>query len=199
MATVRSHWGLGSRVLADMFLGEVDSVQQEQFARYQRAAASAETAAALLEMIYRNDVRAELERVQVPTVVLHRRADRAIPYTQGRELAAAIPGAALIPLDGGAHLPWAGDSASVARGLRSFLSPRSNALRLGGEPAEVLLSTREREVLAPIADGLTDREIAEQLIRSEHTVHRHAANIRHQLGRGSRTAAVAEATRLGLL
>jgi DNA-binding CsgD family transcriptional regulator len=34
---------------------------------------------------------------------------------------------------------------------------------------------------------------------SYHTVHRHVANIRHKLGRGSRTAAVAEAARLGLL
>ena len=40
VATVRSHWGLGSRVLADIFLGEADSAEQERFARYQRAAAS---------------------------------------------------------------------------------------------------------------------------------------------------------------
>jgi DNA-binding CsgD family transcriptional regulator len=62
-----------------------------------------------------------------------------------------------------------------------------------------LLSRREREVLTLVANGLTDGEIAEQLIVSPHTVHRHVANIRHKLGRGSRTAAVAEAARLGLL
>ena len=60
VATVRSHWGLGSRVLADIFLGESDSAEQERLARYQREAASPETAAALLELTYRNDVRAEL-------------------------------------------------------------------------------------------------------------------------------------------
>jgi ATP/maltotriose-dependent transcriptional regulator MalT len=63
----------------------------------------------------------------------------------------------------------------------------------------VVLSGREREVLALIASGLSDQEIAEQLILSYHTVHRHVANIRHKLGRGSRAAAVAEAARLGLL
>ena len=57
----------------------------------------------------------------------------------------------------------------------------------------MLLSGREREVLALVASGLSDREIAEQLVLSPHTVHRHVANIRHKLGRGSRTAAVAEA------
>ncbi len=199
VATVRSHWGLGSRVLADIFLGEVDSAALERFARYQRAAASAKTAATLLELIYDNDVRAELEHVRAPTVVVHRRGDRAIPYAQGRTLAAAIPGAALVPLEGSAHLAWAGDAGSVARAVRSFLSPHVETVRVGGEPADVLLSAREREVLALVANGLSDREVAEQLVLSEHTVHRHVANIRHKLGRSSRTAAVAEATRLGLL
>jgi pimeloyl-ACP methyl ester carboxylesterase/DNA-binding CsgD family transcriptional regulator len=198
VATVRSHWGLGSRVLADIFLGEADSAQQERLARYQRAAASPEMAAALLELTYRNDVRAELQRVRAPTLVVHRRADRAIPYHLGRELAAAIPGATLIPLEGSAHFPWAGDTQSVARALRSVLAPQAPA-RIVGEPAAVLLSRREREVLALVARGLSDREIDEQLVVSQHTVHRHVANIRHKLGRGSRTAAVAEAARLGLL
>jgi DNA-binding CsgD family transcriptional regulator len=49
------------------------------------------------------------------------------------------------------------------------------------------------------ARGLSDREIAGQLVLSPHTVHRHVANIRRKLGRTSRTAAVAEAARLGLL
>jgi len=198
VATVRSHWGLGSRVLADIFLGETDSFAQERLARHQRAAASPATAAALLELIYRNDVRAELPRVRAPTLVVHRRGDRAIPYHLGRELAAAIPGAALVPLAGSAHFPWAGDTQSVARALRAELAPEAPA-RIAGEPAAVLLSAREREVLALVAKGLSDPEIADQLVLSQHTVHRHVANIRNKLGRGSRTAAVAEAARLGLL
>jgi DNA-binding NarL/FixJ family response regulator len=50
-----------------------------------------------------------------------------------------------------------------------------------------------------VASGRCDGEIAEQLVLSPHTVHRHVANIRNKLGRTSRTAAVAEAARLGLL
>jgi DNA-binding CsgD family transcriptional regulator len=199
IATVRSHWGIGSRVLADMFLGDADSAQQERLARHQRAAASPQTAAALLELIYRNDVRAELARVRAPTLVVHRRRDRAIPYHLGRELAAGIPKATLIPLTGTAHFPWAGDTQSVARALRSVLAPHEAPDHDAGEPAAVLLSSRELEVLALVAKGLSDPEIAEQLVLSQHTVHRHVANIRHKLGRGSRTAAVAEAARLGLL
>jgi pimeloyl-ACP methyl ester carboxylesterase len=198
VTTVRSHWGLGSRVLADIFLGEVSGVEQERLARYQRAAASPATAAALLELVYRNDVRAELPRVQVPTLVVHRRGDRAIPYHLGRELAAGIPGATLMPLEGSAHFPWVGDAAAVARALRSALASTAPGPASGG-PAPRLLSSREHEVLVLVAAGLSDQEIAEQLVLSYHTVHRHVANIRRKLGRGSRTAAVAEAARLGLL
>lgn len=199
VAAVRSHWGLGSRVLADVFLAEAGAAEREWFARLQRVAASAETAAALLDLVYRFDVRTELERVRAPTQVVHRRDDRAIPYEQGRALAAAIPGATLVPLVGQAHLPWVGDAQSVARALRSFLVPDTDAEPAEGEPAAALLSGREREVLALVAEGLSEREIAEQLRLSPHTVHRHAANIRHKLGRSSRAAAVAEAARLGLI
>ena len=199
ITTVRSHWGLGSRLLADIFLGNVDRAEQERFARYQRAATSAETAARMLELIYRTDVRAEVPLVQAPTLVVHRRSDRAIPYALGRELAAAIPDAVLVPLKGSAHFPWAGDVDSVVRALRSALDPDVTPAGPPEEPPAVMLSAREPEVLALVAQGLNDREIAAQLVVSPHTVHRHVANIRHKLGRGSRTAAVAEAARLRLL
>ncbi len=200
VGAVRSHWGLGARVLADIFLADAGVAERERFARLQREAASAETAASLLELVYRLDVSAELERVRAPTMVVHRRADRAIPYEQGRALAAGIAGASLIPLEGSAHLPWTGDAESVVRALRSSLAPDEAAPpAVAAEPSEVLLSRREREVLALVASGLSEREIAEQLVLSEHTVHRHVANIRHKLGRGSRAAAVAEAARLGLI
>jgi pimeloyl-ACP methyl ester carboxylesterase/DNA-binding CsgD family transcriptional regulator len=199
VAAVRSHWGLGSRLLSDIFLGEAGSQEQESFARFQRLAISADSAARLLEQVYRNDVRDLLPLVKVPTLVVHRRDDRAIPYRLGRAVAAGIGGARLVPLEGSAHFPWAGDADSVVRAVRAVLSPESEPQRPAGEPAAVLLSRREREVLRLVANGLSDREIAEQLIVSPHTVHRHVANIRHKLGRGSRTAAVAEAARLGLL
>jgi pimeloyl-ACP methyl ester carboxylesterase/DNA-binding CsgD family transcriptional regulator len=200
VATVRSHWGIGSRLLSDIFLGEVDSKEQEQFARFQRLAASADTAAVLLEQVYRNDVRDQLALVRAPTLVVHRREDRAVPYRLGREVAAGITGATLVPLQGSAHFPWAGDADGVVRALRTVLSAQGPPERPADEePAAALLSRREREVLLLMANGLTDGEIAEQLIVSPHTVHRHVANIRHKLGRGNRTAAVAEAARLGLL
>src|SRR5581483_1840231 len=67
--------------------------------------------------------------------------------------------------------------------------------RRGGGP----LTPRELEVLRLVGEGLSDAEIAARLVVSEHTVHRHVANVRTKLGVGSRAAAAAKAARSGLL
>jgi len=61
------------------------------------------------------------------------------------------------------------------------------------------LSPREIEVLRLISEGLNNQAIAERLFISEHTVHRHVANTLTKLNVSSRSAAVAHASRLGLL
>ncbi len=61
------------------------------------------------------------------------------------------------------------------------------------------LTPRELEVLRLVAQGLSDSEIAERLVLSQHTVHRHVANVRGKLRLPSRAAAVAYAARAGLL
>jgi DNA-binding CsgD family transcriptional regulator len=61
------------------------------------------------------------------------------------------------------------------------------------------LTPREIEVLRLVAQGLSDAEIAERLVLSQHTVHRHVANVRAKVRLPSRAAAVAYAARAGLL
>jgi DNA-binding NarL/FixJ family response regulator len=74
-----------------------------------------------------------------------------------------------------------------------------------GEPGPVSgaglaeLTARELEVLRLVAQGFGDAEIAERLVLSQHTVHRHVANVRMKLRLPSRAAAVAYAARAGLL
>ena len=61
------------------------------------------------------------------------------------------------------------------------------------------LTPREREVLCSLAEGLTNQQIAQRLVLSEHTVHRHVANILRKLELPSRAAAAAHAAQHGLL
>jgi DNA-binding NarL/FixJ family response regulator len=60
------------------------------------------------------------------------------------------------------------------------------------------LSPRELDVLRLIVEGKSDREIAEELFISHHTVSRHVSNILGKMGVESRTAAAATAVRDGL-
>ncbi|MFG1648150.1 LuxR C-terminal-related transcriptional regulator, partial [Amycolatopsis sp. NPDC049252] len=195
-ALVGRHWGVGSRILADLFLPTATAAERDEFVRFQRAALSAEKAARSLAAVYAFDVRDELAAIEVPTLVLHRRDDRAIPFALGQDVAARIPGATFVPLDGTDHLPWRGDAESLVRPVREFLG--AGRARLPGSPSREL-SDRELDVLRLIAQGMSDQEIARRLGISAHTAHRHVSNIRGKLGVSSRAAAAAHAATAGLL
>jgi pimeloyl-ACP methyl ester carboxylesterase len=198
VSTVRSHWGLGSRLLADIFLGEADSAEQQRLARYQRVAASPETAARLLELSYRIDVRPE-------TGACARTDPGGAPSRRPRNPLRLGPRARRGDPGGDAHAPrWhrpfplGGGFPVGGTGIAIGSRPRSPTRPCTGAPGGVAVGARARGAVV-IAAGLSDQEVADHLFLSHHTVHRHVANIRRKLGRGSRAAAVAEAARLGLL
>jgi DNA-binding NarL/FixJ family response regulator len=58
-----------------------------------------------------------------------------------------------------------------------------------------VLTARESQILGLVAQGLSNKQIAAQLTLSEHTVHRHVANILVKLRVSSRAAAAAYAAR----
>jgi LuxR family transcriptional regulator, maltose regulon positive regulatory protein len=95
-----------------------------------------------------------------------------------------------------------GMAADYARRLltafRQHASRHASPSEADGAPVR-LLSVREREVLGHIAEGLTNREIADRLFLSVHTVKAHARSINEQLEANSRTHAVAKARDLGIL
>jgi pimeloyl-ACP methyl ester carboxylesterase/DNA-binding CsgD family transcriptional regulator len=197
---VRSHWGLGSRLLADMFGPSWSLEDRAAFTALQRASADAEVAAGLLEMIYETEVRQDLVRVRAPALVVHRENDRAIRLRAAREVAALLPRAELVTLPGDAHLPWHGDGDAVLRAIGPFLGITAPP-PLSDPDTEALngLSAREREVLGLVAQGLSDAQIGVRLVISPHTVHRHVANILAKLELPTRAAAAAHAARAGLL
>jgi pimeloyl-ACP methyl ester carboxylesterase len=185
---VRAHWGLGSKVLTAVFVPGPDAADVAAFTAAQREGASAATAARLLEVYYQTDLRGLLPSIRARTVVLHRTADPATPFELGREIAALVPDAGLVPLPGDGHLFYHGEWQPVLDAALGFLGEARPAA--GDRPADDAgpqpLTAREREVAGLIADGLTNQAIASRLSVAPRTAESHVENIRRKLAVRSR-------------
>jgi pimeloyl-ACP methyl ester carboxylesterase/DNA-binding CsgD family transcriptional regulator len=186
VALVRAHWGLGWKALTGAFVTDATAEEVEALNRVMWASASAAVAARLLEVYYDTDIRALLPAIRAPTVVLHREADKGTRFELGREVAALIPGAALIPLPGSSHLFYHGDWLAVLDAMLGFVSePASPGPRLTG---------RELEVAELVAGGLTNHAIASRLSVAPRTAEAHVENIRRKLQVRSRAQIAAWVT-----
>ncbi len=99
-----------------------DPAAREHWVRNQQQSASPGMVAQLYLMAFDLDVRELLATVRVPTLVMHRRGDRAVPVQAGRWLAAQIPGAQYVELDGNDHVAWAGDQGPPLEHLERFVT-----------------------------------------------------------------------------
>jgi pimeloyl-ACP methyl ester carboxylesterase/DNA-binding CsgD family transcriptional regulator len=191
----RVNWALATQMFAGLLNPHGSGDEIAALSRYKRHAAGAEVAAAFLELDLGSNVRELVPQVTAPALVLHRRGDRTVPIGRGRELASLLPNARFVALNGDAHLPWLEDQRELQRALAGFLEDAAPIEANGDSP----LTGRETEVLRLVAAGLSNREIASSLVLSEHTVHRHVANILRKLMQSSRAAAAAHAIRVGLI
>jgi DNA-binding SARP family transcriptional activator/pimeloyl-ACP methyl ester carboxylesterase len=87
-----------------------------------RAASSPGAIKGVLEALRDTDVRHLLGRISAPTLVLHRRGDRAVRIGAGRHLASHIPQARFVELDGADHWAFAGDQQPVLASIKHFVA-----------------------------------------------------------------------------
>ncbi len=123
----RLGWGKNNpafrRLFSTRFIPDAGPAELEWFNDLQRISASPENAARLMEEFSRVDVRSVLAKITVPTIVFHCEGDKAVPFNEGRLLAAAIPGAKFVPLPGDNHLVLEHEPAwkIIVRELGEFL------------------------------------------------------------------------------
>jgi pimeloyl-ACP methyl ester carboxylesterase len=115
-------WGgpAGIETFAPSLAG--DAQARAWWAGLLRAASSPGAITGVLEALRDTDVRPLLSRIAVPTLVLHRRGDKAVRIGAGRHLASHIAGAKFIELDGADHWAFAGDQQPVLDNVRRFIA-----------------------------------------------------------------------------
>jgi DNA-binding CsgD family transcriptional regulator/pimeloyl-ACP methyl ester carboxylesterase len=185
---VRLGWGSDNptfrQVFTSRFIPKGTDEQLEWFNDLCKKTTNAEIAARLLEL------RAYIE-VQTPTLVLHSRDDDVVPISEGRILATGIPGAQFVELDSSNHVLLEHEPA-----WKRFCDEVLDFTGLNAtgdseeDPAFAALSPREREILALIAEGLANADIAERLDISEKTVRNHVSNVFDKLGVWTRAQAI---------
>jgi pimeloyl-ACP methyl ester carboxylesterase/DNA-binding CsgD family transcriptional regulator len=189
----RLGWGTGNSAFRQVFTSRfIPGGTDEQLGWFNDLClktTSPENAARLLESRAQIDVVDLLPRIRTPTLVLHARQDGVTPFEEGRRLAAGIPGAQFVELDSRNHILLEHEPAweRFQQAILDFVGLQAPR---GEDAAFAALSTREREILVLVTEGLGNAAIAERLALSEKTVRNHISNVFDKLGVWTRAQAI---------
>ncbi len=124
---MRQGWGQDNpafrQLFTSLFIPGGTPEQMQWFNDLQRITASPDNAVRLRRMVDDIDIVNLLPLVKVPTLVLHCRNDSVQPFDEGRRMAAGIPGARFVALEGHNHLILESDPAwsRLLNEIRNFL------------------------------------------------------------------------------
>jgi pimeloyl-ACP methyl ester carboxylesterase/DNA-binding CsgD family transcriptional regulator len=198
---VRLGWGKDNpafrQVFTSRFIPGGSDEQIEWFNELCRKTTTPDVAARLFETRGMVEITELLGEVRVPTLVLQSRDDDITPISEGRILAAGIPGAQFVELDSKNHILLENEPAweRFREAVLEFTGIGGPAR--GEDPAFASLSPREREVLALMTEGLGNAQIAGRLAISEKTVRNHVSNLFDKLGVWTRAQAIVFAIERG--
>jgi pimeloyl-ACP methyl ester carboxylesterase/DNA-binding CsgD family transcriptional regulator len=191
---VRLGWGSDNPAFRQVFTSRfVPGASDELIGWFNelcRKTTSPEMAARLLEARAVINVMPLLGEVRTPTLILHSRDDDVIPLVEGQILAAGIAGAEFVELDSKNHVLLDGEPAweRFCTEVLDFTGVKGS--RRTEDPAFAALTQREREVLALVAEGFGNAQIASRLSISEKTVRNHVSNLFDKLGVWTRAQAI---------
>ena len=196
-------WELYTETGAHVFVGWLQSDAAHEMAALMREASTADLTRQFFTAMRPVDCTDLLAEVSVPTLVMHPRDFPIIDAELARGLAVGIEDSRLVLVNGDSLAPTRGDTPAVMHAIEDFI----NQLDLEDELAEGTqdgpgsahkLSKRELEILALVATGKSNREVAEVLVLSPRTVERHVENIFAKLNVHNRSQATAYAVSNGI-
>jgi len=173
---VREEWG--GAVAVELWAPSAtgDPEFERWWARLLRQGTSPAGAIELMNLYKEIDVRPVLPAIDVPTLVLHRRDDRLIPARQARYLAATIPGARYVELEGADHLPTVGEVDVLLDEVEEFLVGSRRAREAERALATILFTdiVGSTETAARLGDSRWRDLLArhDAAVRRELAVHR---------------------------
>ena len=191
---VRLEWGSDNptfrQVFTSRFIPGGTNEQLGWFNELCRKTLTPEVAAELLESRGTLDVTSLLSEVRTPTLILHSRGDVVAPIAEGHILAAGIPNSQFVELDSKNHIILENEPAweRFCDEVLRFMDLKG--INRGEDHAFASLSSREREVLTLMTEGLGNAQIAERLSISEKTVRNHVSNVFDKLGVWTRAQAI---------
>ena len=115
----RTDWNRAAQFFADSSTRELHPEEALQIAERFRQSANGENAAKLLASGF--DVDDLLPQVRSRALVIHRRGDALIPFSLGQNMAAKLPNAQLVPLEGSVHPYFLGDTSALIDVIDNFL------------------------------------------------------------------------------
>ena len=143
----RQGWGTGLMLRQFAPTMAANDQLRHAWARYERLAASPGTAVAMVEMLYRSDIRHVLPTVGVPTLVVARRDAERISPAHSRYIAGHIRGARYVELPGTDTLMWAGNQEATVSEIQEFLT----GMRPMPEPDRVLATVMVTDIVGSTA------------------------------------------------
>jgi pimeloyl-ACP methyl ester carboxylesterase/DNA-binding CsgD family transcriptional regulator len=189
-------------MFAHLFVPQSPPETRQWYAELQRKMASKEVASRFMGVLGELSMFKRLKQVRVPTLVIQIARDQVVDPSSAPGIASEIPGSQFVSIDSSNHIlvedepGWQEFKNVFTRHVPGSATPARRdaaAIQSIGQ-----LSKREQNILAEIAKGLNNREIAAGLFISEKTVRNHITSIFDKLGVSSRAQAIVMAKEAGL-
>lgn len=196
LSMVEAGWDAANPAFREFFAGlfvpNGGKEHQTWFGELCRKTASTENALKIQNISAEIDVRSNLHKISVPTLVIHANKDSVVNIQEGRALATEIPGAQFVQLDSANHLLLPDEPAwqQFCDEVLHFLQDHHKQAPLQEPEKLELLTTKEKSILDLLGEGLSNSAIAEKAFLSEKTIRNHLTHIYDKLGVNSRAEAI---------